>query len=76
MKVKSESECDFCSAKTPHLYPINDGLWAICKVCMHIEYELIPKALRVSKKSPDFEGERLSLAQAYSAWLDTLEEEE
>jgi hypothetical protein len=74
MKVKNE--CDFCSAKTEHLYPINDGLWAICKVCMHIEYELIPKALRVKSRTPEEERERLSLAQAYSAWLDTLGGEE
>lgn len=74
MKVKSK--CDFCSAETQHLYPINDGLWAICKVCMHIEYELIPKALRVKARSPEEDKERLSLAQAYSEWLDTLGGEE
>jgi hypothetical protein len=74
MKVKNE--CDFCSATTQHLYPINDGLWAICKVCMHIEYEIIPKALRIKKTKPESEGERLSLAQAYSEWLDKLGGEE
>ncbi len=75
MKVKNE--CDFCAAKTEHLYPLNDGLWAICKVCMHIEFELIPKALRVQKRSfPEKEAERLTLAQAYSNWLDTMGEEE
>ena len=75
MKVKNE--CDFCSATTKHLYPLNDGLWAICKVCMHIEFELIPKALRVQKRSnSESETERLSLAQSYSQWLDTLGGEE
>lgn len=44
MKV-SESEkfvCDFCPAERTHLHPINDGLWAICEVCMDIHYRMIP----------------------------------
>ncbi len=36
MKVKYE--CDFCGAKYSHLYPINDGAWAICKMCMDLTY--------------------------------------
>jgi hypothetical protein len=43
---------------------------------MHIEYELIPKALRVKSRTPEEEQERLSLAQAYSTWLDSLGGEE
>jgi len=27
-------ECDFCGAESPHLYPLNDGLWAVCSECM------------------------------------------
>jgi ribosomal protein L37AE/L43A len=33
-----EYECDFCERKFPHLYPINDGMWAICHACMELEY--------------------------------------
>jgi hypothetical protein len=32
------NECDFCESKSEHLYPINDGLWAICKACYDLEY--------------------------------------
>ncbi len=32
------NECDFCDSKSEHLYPINDGLWAICKSCYDLEY--------------------------------------
>ncbi len=77
MKVK-KNECDFCGCESEHLYPINDGLWAICKVCMVIEYDLIPKALRLRElKTPeDPETPRLSLAESYEKWLDSLLEEE
>ncbi len=66
------NECDFCQSESEHLYPINDGLWAICKVCMVVEYDLIPKALllRERKKPEDPETPRLSLAESYSKWLD------
>lgn len=47
--TESVSECDFCTAKVPHLYPINDGLWAICKVCMDIYYTVLP-AIEERKK--------------------------
>ncbi len=36
------NECDFCGSESEHLYPINDGLWAICKVCMDIHYTVLP----------------------------------
>lgn len=76
------SECDFCTSKSEHLYPINDGLWAICRVCMVIEYDLIPKALRyreiaAQERVPDDPDlPRLSLAESYEKWLDSLLEEE
>lgn len=72
------SECDFCSAVSEHLYPINDGIWALCRTCMVIEYDLIPKALRLrERKLPeDPESPRLSLAESYEKWLDSLLEGE
>lgn len=46
MKVsENEYECDFCSMKSKHLYPINDGLWAICHECMEFEYGTLPRAM-------------------------------
>ncbi len=36
------NECDFCQSESEHLYPVNDGLWAICKVCMDIHYLILP----------------------------------
>ena len=38
------NECDFCNAESEHLYPINDGLWAVCKPCMDIN-EMLPSIL-------------------------------
>ena len=68
------NECDFCQSESEHLYPINDDLWAICRTCMVIEYDLIPKALRLreSKVLDDPETPRLSLAQSYEKWLDSM----
>ncbi len=44
------NECDFCSRESDHLYPINDGLWAICKECMEFEYKTIPEAYKGKEK--------------------------
>jgi len=46
------NECDFCGRESKHLYPINDGLWAICKECMVFEFETIPQAYAEKKKPP------------------------
>lgn len=35
---ESEYGCDFCERRFPHLHPINDGMWAICDLCMELEY--------------------------------------
>jgi hypothetical protein len=45
---------------------------------MVIEYDLIPKALRLrERKVPDDpDSPRLSLAESYEKWLDSLLEEE
>ena len=68
------NECDFCGAKSDHLYPINDGIWALCRTCMVIEYDLIPKALRLREREEveEKDSPRLSLAQAYEKWLDDM----
>ena len=44
------NECDFCGSESEFLYPINDGLWAICKVCMDIHYSILPDIEK--KKEP------------------------
>lgn len=75
MKV---SECDFCNCESDFLIPINDGLWAICKVCMQIHYEFIPKAMNLieEKKKEDPSLPVLSLAESYEFWLKSLVGEE
>ncbi len=74
MKV---NECDFCNSESEHLYPINDGLWALCRVCMTVEYDLIPKALMLKERRDQEEPDtpKLSLAESYSKWLDKNLEE-
>ena len=38
LEMLKVNECDFCESKSEHLYPINDGFWAICKTCYDYEY--------------------------------------
>ena len=70
-------ECDFCNSESEHLYPVNDGLWALCKVCMTVEYDLIPKALMLKeRRKPDDPAQpKFSLAESYSKWLESMLEE-
>lgn len=30
---ETEYECDFCEEKKPFLFPLNDGIWAVCRDC-------------------------------------------
>ena len=54
MKVsETEYECDFCERKAPHLFPINGGLWAICRECMEFEYGTIPAVYASKEKVHD-----------------------
>ena len=48
---ESKFECDFCGKMYPYLFPINGGLWTICKECMEFEYGTIPGAY-ASKEKP------------------------
>ncbi len=31
--IEFECECDFCGAKVANLWPVNAGLYAICRKC-------------------------------------------
>ncbi len=33
-------ECDFCQAMVTNLWPVNAGLWAICRTCYDHIYGL------------------------------------
>ncbi len=59
---ETEYECDFCERKFAHLFPINGGLWAICRECMEFEYGTIPAAYASKDKPPvNFPSKRYNI---------------
>ena len=35
----TEYICDFCEITAPFLFPLNDGMWAICRDCYDHIYD-------------------------------------
>ncbi len=50
---ETKYECDFCQGKSYALYPINDGLWAVCKVCMDLHYTILPDIQKLKEPSQE-----------------------
>ncbi len=42
------NECDFCQIESEYLISVNDGLWAICRVCndyVHLRMEAVNRVV-------------------------------
>ncbi len=71
------NECDFCNRESEYLYPVNAGLWAICRECMEFEYGTIPRAYARQTPRPELpESPPLTIDKVLSVVRSYQEEEE